>query len=223
MAEQAGVQIVTGDTKVVDRGSADRLFINTAGVGVVAPGLEIRGDGVRPGDVVLLSGSIGDHGMTVMTQREGLEFDSPLTSDCAALNGLVSGLLEAVPAGAVHSLRDPTRGGLATALNELATRSGVGIEISETAVPVRDAVRGSCELLGIDPFYVANEGKLVALVDGEAADAALAALRAHPLGHEANIIGKAAADHAGRVVLRTALGARRVLDMLVGEQLPRIC
>ena len=222
-AEEAGVQIVAGDTKVVDRGSADRLFINTAGLGVVAPGLEISGGRAQPGDAVLLSGSIGDHGMTIMTQREGLQFDSPLVSDCAALNGLVSGLLESVPAGAVHCLRDPTRGGLATALNELATRSGVGIQIAETAVPVRDAVRGSCELLGIDPFYVANEGKLVAVVAREVADAALTILRAHPLGREANIIGEVNAEHAGRVVLGTALGARRVLDMLVGEQLPRIC
>jgi hydrogenase expression/formation protein HypE len=222
-AEQACVKIVAGDTKVVDRGSADRLFINTAGVGVVAPGLEISGNRARPGDAVLLSGTIGDHGMTIMTQREGLQFDSPLQSDCAALNGLVSALLDAVPAGTVHCLRDPTRGGLATALNELATRSGVGIQIAETAVPVRDAVRGSCELLGIDPFYVANEGKLVALVAREAANTALAALRAHPLGGGGRIIGEVTADHAGRVVLRTALGARRVLDMLVGEQLPRIC
>ncbi|MCL7451419.1 MAG: hydrogenase expression/formation protein HypE [Anaerolineae bacterium] len=222
-AEEAGVQIVAGDTKVVDRGSADRLFINTAGVGVVAPDVEMSGDRGRAGDVVLISGTIGDHGMTIMTQREGLQFDSPLVSDCAALNGMVARLLAAVPAGSIHCLRDPTRGGLATTLNELAARSGVGIEVEEMAVPVRDAVRGSCELLGLDPFYVANEGKLVALVAPQAASAALTALRAHPLGGEANVIGQVTADHPGRVVLRTALGARRVLDMLVGEQLPRIC
>jgi hydrogenase expression/formation protein HypE len=231
-AEQAGVEIVTGDTKVVDRGSADRLFINTAGVGLVPPGVEIAGDRARPGDVVLLSGTIGDHGMTIMTQREGLKFDSPLESDCAPLNGLVAALLAAVPplsgegparGGAVRCLRDPTRGGLATTLNELAGRSEVGIEIEETAVPVREAVRGACELLGLDPLYVANEGKLIAIVAPEAAGAALAALRGRDYGREAAVIGRVTEDHPGRVVLRTALGARRIVDMLVGEQLPRIC
>jgi hydrogenase expression/formation protein HypE len=233
-ASQAGVQIVTGDTKVVDRGSADKLFINTAGVGLVPAGVEIAGDRARPGDVVLLSGTIGDHGMTIMTQREGLQFDSPLQSDCAPLNGLVADLLSATlpllqplssqgEGGAVRCLRDPTRGGLATALNELAGRSGVGIELEETAVPVREAVRGACELLGLDPLYVANEGKLIAIVAPEAAGSVLAALRAHEYGREAAVIGRVTAEHPGRVVLRTALGARRVVDMLAGEQLPRIC
>ena len=222
-AERAGVQIVTGDTKVVDRGSADKLFINTAGVGMVPAGVAIAGDRARPGDAILLSGTIGDHGMTIMTQREGLQFDSPLESDCAALNGLVAGLLEALPAGTLHCLRDPTRGGLATALNELATRSGVGMEIKETSVPVREAVRAACELLGLDPLYVANEGKLVAIVAPEAAGDALASLRAHRYGREAVMVGQVVEAHPGRVVLRTALGARRIVDMLVGEQLPRIC
>jgi hydrogenase expression/formation protein HypE len=222
-AEQAGVQIVTGDTKVVDRGSADKLFINTAGLGLVSPGVEIAGDRARPGDAVLLSGTIGDHGMTIMTQREGLRFDSPLASDCAPLNGLVAALLAAVPPGTVHCLRDPTRGGLATTLNELAGRSRAGVEIEETAIPVREAVRGACELLGLDPLYVANEGKLVAIVTAEAAEAALAALRAQDVGREAAVIGQVTGTHPGRVVLRTALGARRVVDMLTGEQLPRIC
>lgn len=222
-ARLAGVQIVTGDTKVVDRGSADRVFINTAGVGLVPPGVKIAGDQARPGDPVLLSGPIGDHGMTIMIQREGLRFDSPLESDCAPLNGMVAGLLAAVPFGAVRCLRDPTRGGLATALNELAQRSGAGIEVDETAVPVRDAVRGACELLGLDPLYVANEGKLVAVVAPEHAGAALEALRAHEHGQMAAIIGRVTESHPGRVILRTALGARRVVDMLVGEQLPRIC
>ncbi len=222
-AEQAGVEIVTGDTKVVDRGSADRLFINTAGVGLVPPGVTIAGDQARPGDVLLLNGTIGDHGMTIMTQREGLQFDSPLQSDCAPLDGLVANLLAALPPGAIHCLRDPTRGGLATALCELAARSGVGIEIDETALPVGEAVRGACELLGLDPLYVANEGKLVAIVAPEAAEAALAALRSHEHGQEATVIGQVTETHQGRVVLRTALGARRVVDMLVGEQLPRIC
>ena len=222
-AKQAGVQIVTGDTKVVDRGSADKLFINTAGVGLVPPGVTIAGDQAQPGDVILVNGTIGDHGMTIMTQREGLRFDSPLESDCAPLNGLVASLLAALPAGTVHCLRDPTRGGLATALNELAARSGVGIEIEETALPVREAVRAACELLGLDPLFVANEGKLVAIVAPEAADAALAALQAHEYGTDATVIGRVTEAHPGRVVLHTALGARRVVDMLVGEQLPRIC
>jgi hydrogenase expression/formation protein HypE len=158
-----------------------------------------------------------------MTQREGLKFDSPLASDCAPLNGLVAELLAALPAGSLRTLRDPTRGGLATALNELAGRSSTGIEILETAVPVREAVRGACELLGLDPLYVANEGKLIAIVAPEAAEGALATLRAHQYGREAAIIGRVVDEHPGRVVLRTPLGARRVVDMLVGEQLPRIC
>jgi hydrogenase expression/formation protein HypE len=235
----AGVQVVTGDTKVVDRGKADRLFINTAGVGVVPAGVELGGGRVRPGDVVILSGTVGDHGMTIMSQREGLRFDSPLVSDCAPLNGLVAAVLDALSApggrgnppgvgeepgvGAIHCLRDPTRGGLATTLNEVAGRSGVGIEIEECAVPVRDAVRAACELLGLDPLYVANEGKLVAFVAPEMAGVVLDAMRVHEYGREAAVIGEVTAEHAGRVVLRTLLGARRVLDMLVGEQLPRIC
>ena len=222
-AKRAGVQIVTGDTKVVDHGSADKLFINTAGVGLVPTGVSIAGDQARPGDLILLNGTIGDHGMTIMTQREGLQFDSPLESDCAPLNGLVGSLLAALPLGTLHCLRDPTRGGLATTLNELAARSGVGIEIDESVLPVRDAVRGACELLGLDPLYVANEGKLVALVAPEAAEAALAALRAHENGREAVLIGQVTEAHPGRVVLRTLLGARRIVDMLMGEQLPRIC
>jgi hydrogenase expression/formation protein HypE len=222
-AASAGVPIVTGDTKVVDRGSADKLFINTAGVGLVPPGTTVAGDQAQPCDVILLNGTIGDHGMTIMTQREGLQFASPLVSDCAPLNGLVADLLQALPAGSLHCLRDPTRGGLATALNELATRSQVGIEIDETSVPVREPVRAACELLGLDPLYVANEGKLIAIVAPEAAGAALAALRAHRYGQEATIVGHVVEAHPGRVVLRTALGARRIVDMLVGEQLPRIC
>jgi len=214
-ARQAGVQIVTGDTKVVDRGSADKLFINTAGVGWVPAGIEIAGNRAQPGDSVLLSGTIGDHGMTILTQREGLQFDSPLQSDCAPLNGLVSALLDQLPPGAVHCLRDPTRGGLATALNELAGGSGVGIEIEETALPVREAVRAACELLGLDPLYVANEGKLIAIVAPQFAERALEILRGHEYGRQAAIIGQVTDEHTGRVVQRTALGARRILDMLV--------
>ena len=239
-ARAAGVQIVTGDTKVVDRGKADRLFINTAGVGVVPPGVEVGGGRVQPGDVVILSGPVGDHGMTIMSQREGLRFDSPLESDCAPLHGLVAAMLGALSTGGglgtppyevgnppsgvgIHCLRDPTRGGLATTLNEVAGKAGLGIEIEEQAIPVRDAVRAACELLGLDPLYVANEGKLVAFVAPEAADAVLAAMQAHEYGQEAVVIGRVTAEHAGRVVLRTSLGARRIVDMLVGEQLPRIC
>ncbi len=223
-AQAAGVQIVAGDTKVVDRGKADRVFINTAGVGVVPAGVEVGSRYVRPGDVVILSGSVGDHGMTIMSQREGLRFSAPLESDCAPLHGLVAAMLGAVgDPGLIHCLRDPTRGGLATTLNEVAGKAGVGVEIDEPAIPVHDAVRAACELLGLDPLYVANEGKVVAFVAPEAADAILAAMQAHEHGRGAAIIGRATAEHAGRVVLRTAMGARRILDMLVGEQLPRIC
>lgn len=222
-AEMAGVQIVTGDTKVVDRGCADKLFINTAGVGLVPPGVEISGNRAQPGDAVILSGTIGDHGMTILTQREGLQFDSPLESDCAPLNGMVASMIAEAQPESIRCLRDPTRGGLATSLNELANRSGSGIQIDETAVPVRDEVRGACELLGLDPLYVANEGKLVAVVAAEAAEAVLASLHAHEFGHEAAVIGRVTEAHACRVVLRTALGSRRIVDTLVGEQLPRIC
>jgi hydrogenase expression/formation protein HypE len=240
-AQAAGAQIVTGDTKVVDHGKADKLFINTAGVGLIPAGVEISGHLARPGDVILLSGTMGDHGMTIMSQREGLQFASQLTSDCAPLNGLVAAMLGSVsenrrvpPAlqeakaedesqSMVHCLRDPTRGGLATTLNEIARQSNTGIEIDERAIPVRDQVRAACEMLGLDPLYVANEGKLIACVSPQIADAVLAAMRAHEHGREAAIIGQVAAEHPGRVVLRTALGARRILDMLAGEQLPRIC
>jgi hydrogenase expression/formation protein HypE len=220
-AKTVGIQIVAGDTKVVERGSADGLFINTAGVGFVPEGVDVGGANAQPGDAVIVSGTMGDHGMAVMSQREGLTFSTPLVSDCAPLHGLVAALLRA--SSNVHCLRDPTRGGLATALNELARQSGVGIEIEEGRIAVRDAVRAMCELLGLDPLYVANEGKLVALVAPEDAEKALAALRAHEYGAEAAIVGRVTAEHSGRVVLRTALGARRIVDMLVGEQLPRIC
>ncbi|MBN1661634.1 MAG: hydrogenase expression/formation protein HypE [Anaerolineae bacterium] len=222
-ARQAGVQIVAGDTKVVDRGSADKIFINTAGIGVLPWRVEIGAARARPGDAVLISGAVGDHGMTILTQREGLHFDSPLESDCAPLNGLVAHLLGQLQGGTVHAMRDPTRGGLATTLVELALASNAGIEIIESAVPVHGAVRAACELLGLDPLYVANEGKLIAIVEGDAAEGVLALLRAHEYGRDAAIIGRVTADHPGRVVLRTPLGARRILDMLAGEQLPRIC
>ena len=220
-ARAVGVQIVAGDTKVVDQGNADGLFINTAGLGLVPEGVNVSGAGARPGDAVIVSGTMGDHGMAIMSQREGLAFSSSLVSDCAPLNGLVAALLQASPA--IHCLRDPTRGGLATTLNELARRSGTGIEIEDSRIPVREAVRGMCELLGLDPLYVANEGKLVAVVAEEGVKKVLAAMHTHEYGAEAAVIGRVVADHPGRVVLRTSLGARRIVDKLVGAQLPRIC
>jgi hydrogenase expression/formation protein HypE len=221
-ASAAGVQIVTGDTKVVNYGAADGLFINTAGVGFVPPGRELGPSQLRPGDRILVSGTVGDHGMAVMMQREGLELSSPLTSDCAPLNGLIEDLLAACPNG-VRCMRDPTRGGLVATLNEWASASELGLVVQETEIPLRQEVRGACEILGLDPLYVANEGKVVIAVAPESADAALQALRAHPLGQEAALIGHITADHPSRAVLQTPLGARRILDMLVGEQLPRIC
>ncbi len=221
-ARTAGVEIVAGDTKVVERGAADGLFINTAGLGIVPPEVRLSPANLRPGDCLLVNGPVGDHGMAVMMQREGLAFGSPLLSDCAPLNGLIGALLRAVEPGAVRCLRDPTRGGLATTLNEWAA-AGVGIKVQETAIPVREEVRAICEMLGLEALYAANEGKVVAAVAAEAADEALAALRGHPLGREAALIGQVTAEHAGRVVLHTPLGARRVIEMLVGAQLPRIC
>ncbi len=220
-AKTAGVRIVTGDTKVVNKGSCDRIFINTSGLGVIPAGLDLSPRHIRPGDVILLSGTLADHGMAVLTTREQLSFQSEVCSDTAALNGLVNDLLGACPG--VRTLRDPTRGGVATTLNEFAADAQVGIKLDEEAIPVRAPVRGACEVLGIDPLYVANEGKLVAVVPGDEADAALAALRAHPLGREAVRIGEVVAEHPGLVALRTGLGAERILDMPVGEQLPRIC
>ena len=220
-AKRAGVRIVTGDTKVVERGSADKLFINTAGIGVVPAGVSISARGARPGDAVLINGAVGDHGLAIMTQREGLRFESPLRSDCTPLNDLVAALLAS---GAdIHVLRDPTRGGLATTLNELADSSGLSIEIDEVSVPVHEAVCAASELLGLDPLYVANEGKMIVIAPEAQAEALLATMRAHPDGAEAAIIGRVGEGPAGRVVLRTVLGTHRLLDMLAGEQLPRIC
>lgn len=221
-ARVAGVQIVTGDTKVVDHGAADGLFINTAGVGVLRAGMHLSPSNLRPGDLLLINGTVGDHGMAVMMQREGLEFGSSLLSDCAPLNGLIAELLAACP-DAVRCMRDPTRGGLVTTLNEWAMSARMGIEVEETAIPVREEVRAACEVLGLDPLYVANEGKVIIAVVPQAAEEALAVLRAHPLGREAALIGQVTDEHPGRVVLRTPLGARRVVEMLVGAQLPRIC
>jgi len=219
--EEAEVKVVTGDTKVVDRGSADKLFINTAGIGLVPEGVDISGSKAKPGDKVILSGTIGEHGIAVLSQREGLQFSAPIESDCAPLHKLVSEMLEAC--SHIHCLRDPTRGGLASTLNELAQQSGVGIRIEEERVPVREAVRGACELLGFDPLYIANEGKLVAVVPKSDAERVLAKMRHNQYGTQSAIIGEVATEHPGRVVMTTCLGASRIVDMLVGELLPRIC
>ncbi|MCS6926020.1 MAG: hydrogenase expression/formation protein HypE [Candidatus Binatia bacterium] len=218
---EAGVQVVTGDTKVVERGKGDKVFITTTGLGVVDKPVVIAADQARPGDKVILSGTIGDHGIAILSQRENLQFEGAITSDTAALYTLVAAMLEA--SDQIHCLRDPTRGGVATTLNELAVASGVGVEIDEQRIPVKESVKGACEILGLDPLYVANEGKLIALVAADAAEAVVGAMRRHPLGREARIIGEAVAQHPGVVVLRTAVGGKRVLDVLRGEQLPRIC
>jgi hydrogenase expression/formation protein HypE len=221
-ASEAGVPIVTGDTKVVDRGKGDGLYVNTTGIGVVLEGVAISPRAAVPGDVVLVNGGIAEHGIAVMSVREGLEFGTTLVSDSAALHGLVADLIAAV-GPAVHVLRDPTRGGVSSALNEIAESSGAGIRLDEAAIPISEPVRGACEILGLDPLYVANEGKVIAIVARERADAALAALRAHPLGRRAAVIGAVTAEHPGRVVMRSLTGGTRVVDMLSGEQLPRIC
>ncbi|MGC9157579.1 MAG: hydrogenase expression/formation protein HypE [Terracidiphilus sp.] len=221
-AAAAGVKIVTGDTKVVERGHGDGCYISTAGVGLLRAGIEVGPARARPGDAILVSGTLGDHGMAILSVREGLEFESPIRSDCAALNGLIAGVLAAA-GGAVHAMRDPTRGGLASTLNEIARASGVGIEIDEPSLPVRPEVESACELLGLDPVYVANEGKAVLFVAPEAAGRVLETLRMHPLGKDAVRIGRVTAEHKGMLVARTAMGARRVITPQIGEQLPRIC
>jgi len=219
--DEAAVTIVTGDTKVVNRGSADKLFINTAGIGVVASEVDISGANARVGDKVILSGAIGDHGIAVMSQREGLRFSVSIQSDCAPLNKMVAEMLSI--SSKIHCLRDPTRGGVATTLNEIARQSGVGVRIEEDRIPIHDGVRAACELLGFDPLYVANEGKLVAVVAPEDAEKVLEKMRHNRYGIEAAIIGEVTAEHKGKVVMRTRLGSLRIVDMLSGELLPRIC
>jgi hydrogenase expression/formation protein HypE len=220
-AIRAGVQIVTGDTKVVPKGAADGLFINTSGIGLIPENVTIGSTGARPGDKIILSGTMADHGMTILTQREGLSFDSAIQSDSAPLNQMVAKILDA--SGKVHVLRDPTRGGVGTTLNEIAESSKAGIVLQESCLPVREAVAGVCELLGFDPLYVANEGKLLAFVAAEDAEKVLAAIQSDPFGREACVIGDVTAEHPGQVVLETLIGGRRIVDMLTGEQLPRIC
>jgi len=220
-AEAAGVPVVTGDTKVVEKGKGDGLFINTTGIGLVPDGIAMSADQARPRDKVLLSGPIGEHGIAILAQREGLEFETTIESDSAALHTLVAEML--VVTGAIRCMRDPTRGGLSSSLNEIAARSRVGIELDERAIPLREEVRGACEMLGLDPLYVANEGKLIAIVDSSVAGDVLAAMRNHPLGQQAQIIGSVTGTNPGLVTMRTPLGTTRIVDMLAGDQLPRIC
>ena len=220
-ARAAGVDIVTGDTKVVERGHGDGVYINTAGIGVVPPGIDLGPHQIRPGDALLVSGTLGDHGMAIMSVREGLEFEAAIASDTAPLHGLVARMLAACPE--IRLLRDPTRGGVATSLNEIADLAKLGLEIDEQAIPVTPVVANACEILGLDPLQVANEGKLLAVVPAEAAEAVLAAMRAHADGREATILGRVVADHPRLVVVRTAIGGTRVVPMPIGEQLPRIC
>jgi hydrogenase expression/formation protein HypE len=220
-ASAAGVQVVTGDTKVVERGKGDGVFINTTGIGLVAPEVELSANHARPGDKVLLSGSIGEHGIAILAQREGIEFETTIESDSASLHTLVQAMLQA--GTGIRCMRDPTRGGLSSALNEIAGQSHVGIELDERAIPLREGVASACDLLGLDPLYVANEGKLIAIVAPENADAVLQAMRRHPLGGQAQIIGVVKAATPFLVTMRTSLGTTRIVDMLAGDQLPRIC
>ena len=219
--DEAGVTLVAGDTKVVDRGKGDGVFITTAGIGLVPEGTALSIHSARPGDRILLSGTLGDHGIAILSVREGLEFETALESDTAPLHGLARAVLEACPG--IRCMRDPTRGGLSSTLNELADASGVGVSLDEEAIPLRPEVRGACEMLGLDPLYVANEGKLVAVVPPDDAGRVLDAMRAHPLGRNASAVGEVVADHAGMVVLRSRVGGQRVVTLLTGEQLPRIC
>jgi len=220
-ALEAGVIVVTGDTKVVNRGGADRIFVNTSGVGIIPEGANISGSNARAGDIIIVSGTIGDHGIAIMSQREGLKFGTAVPSDCAPLNGLVADML-AVSSN-IHCLRDPTRGGLATTLNEIAQQSRIGMRIDEGTVPVNRTVLSACEMLGFDPLYVANEGKMVSVVAPQDAEEVLAAMKRNRYGSQAAIIGEVRSEHPGRVVMKTRLGASRIVDVLVGELLPRIC
>jgi hydrogenase expression/formation protein HypE len=220
-AERAGVRIVTGDTKVVGKGSGDRIFINTSGIGVIPAGIEMSSSRIKPGDAILLSGTIGDHGIAILSRRQGLEFEGELLSDTAPLHELAAAALRACPT--IHAMRDPTRGGLAATLVEFASRRHLGIEVDETSIPMRDTVRGACEILGLDPLLVANEGKLVAFVPPQHSERVLVALRNHPLGRDAARIGVVTEKHPGFVIMKTPIGGERVLDLPFGEPLPRIC
>jgi hydrogenase expression/formation protein HypE len=220
-AAEAGVTLITGDTKVVDRGKADKIFINTSGIGLVSEGVNIHPSRARPGDKVIVSGEIAVHGIAIMSVREGLEFETQIVSDTAALNSLVDAILAATLD--VHVFRDPTRGGITSALSEIAQTAEVGINLDEAQIPISEEVKGACEILGLDPLYVANEGKLLAIVPANTAGSVLAAMKAHPLGAKAAIIGEVTEAHPGFVIMKTRVGGTRVVDMLAGEQLPRIC
>jgi hydrogenase expression/formation protein HypE len=220
-AAACGVPIVTGDTKVVEKGKGDGLFVNTSGVGLVAEGVELSAGLARPGDRILLSGPIGEHGIAILAQRAGLEFETPLESDSTPLHSLVADML--ATGGHIRCMRDPTRGGVSSALNEIAGCAGVGMVLEEDAIPMKEEVRAACELLGFDPLYVANEGKLLAIVSPGDAEEVRAAMRSHPRGRDACVIGVVTADHPGMVTMRTSLGTSRIVDMLSGDQLPRIC
>jgi hydrogenase expression/formation protein HypE len=220
-ARKAGVKVIAGDTKVVPRGAADKIFINTTGIGEVVVSPAPSGHRARPGDAVIISGSIGDHGLTVLSQRQGLSFEAPVQSDCASLNHLTLKLVKGLPR--VHVLRDPTRGGLATTLNEIAQQSGVGVALEEPTILVKPVVAAGCEVLGLDPMYLANEGKIICVLPEKHAAKALTIMRRDPLGREARVIGRVTAENPGKVVMRTALGGHRLMGMLEGEQLPRIC
>jgi len=220
-AREAEVQVVTGDTKVVPRGNVDKIFINTSGIGLIPEGVRIAGQNARPGDAVLISGTIGDHGLTILSKREGLSFDSPLKSDTAPLNHLVQEMLK--DGSQIHVLRDPTRGGLATTLNEIARQSGIGIELWEETLPIRESVLAASEILGLDPLYIANEGKLIAILPQSQVEVVLASMKRNPYGQDAALIGEVKAENPGKVVMKTIIGGKRLIDMLAGEQLPRIC
>jgi hydrogenase expression/formation protein HypE len=222
-ARAAGVAVITGDTKVVPRGTADRIFINTSGLGLISEGVHVASDNARAGDKIILSGTVADHGITILTQREGLSFETSLQSDSAPLNHMVEKMFSAAAAAGIHVLRDPTRGGVGTALNEIAEKSEIGIEIDEDQIPLKDEVAAACELLGFDPLYLANEGKLLAFVAADCVDAVLKAIQSDPCGKDAAVIGQVIEDHPGKVFLKTRIGGRRIVDMLAGEQLPRIC
>ena len=222
-AKAAGVTVVTGDTKVVPRGTADRIFINTSGIGLIPPDVHVASGNARAGDKIILSGTIADHTITILTQREGLSFETSLQSDSAPLNHMTKKIFKAAAAGDIHVLRDPTRGGVGTALNEIAEKSEIGIEIIEDKIPLKDEVAGACELLGFDPLYLANEGKLLAFVSPDCAAAVLQAIQSDPHGKDAAVIGRVVNDHPGKVFLKTRIGGKRIVDMLAGEQLPRIC
>ncbi|HEX3718466.1 MAG TPA: hydrogenase expression/formation protein HypE [Verrucomicrobiae bacterium] len=220
-AEEAGVMLVTGDTKVVDRGKGDKIFINTSGIGIIEPGIRIAPSRARVGDKIIINGPMAVHGIAIMSVREGLAFETEIISDCAPLNGLVAAMLKVCPD--IHVLRDPTRGGIASAMSEIAEQANVGIHLDEAAIPISEEVKGACEILGFDPLYVANEGKLLAIVAREKAGIVLEAMRGNPRGGEAAIIGEVVENHPGFVTMRTRIGGNRVVDMLSGEQLPRIC